>query len=177
MADIAVLDDDLAEFTSAIADQVESFLVAVRAVANGEAAASAVSMLLLEVSQLLLAGGRLGAIRDVVPADQYEPDAGPDPDLDDFRARLAGVLGDCDAYREVFDPLADEVEVERRRISDDVALTVADLAHGLAHHRTGKVSEALFWWQFSYLSSWGPAATAATRALLTVVSRSRLGRS
>ena len=48
MADIAVLDDDLAEFTSAIADQVESFLVAVRAVARGEAAASAVSMLLLE---------------------------------------------------------------------------------------------------------------------------------
>ena len=77
MADIATLDDDLAEFTSAIADQVESFLVAVRAVGRGEAAASAVSMLLLEVSQLLLAGGRLGAIADVIPEERFEEDPGP----------------------------------------------------------------------------------------------------
>ena len=174
MADIATLDDDLAEFTSAIADQVESFLVAVRAVANGEAASSAVSMLLLEVSQLLLAGGRLGAIADVIPEERFEEDPGPDPDLDELRDELAVLLDPCDVYREVFDPLAVPTEVETRRISDDIASIVAELAHGLTHFRAGRETEALWWWQFSYLSGWGPAASAALRALHSIVAGSRL---
>jgi hypothetical protein len=173
MADIAVLDDDL-EFTSAIADQVESFLVAVRAVARGEAAASAVSMLLLEVSQLLLAGGRLGAIADVIPEERFEEDPGPDPDLDDLRDQLAVLLDPCDVYREVFDPLAVPTEVETRRISDDIASIVTELAHGLTHFRAGRETEALWWWQFSYLSGWGPAASCALRALHSIVAGSRL---
>ena len=44
------------DFVVQIADQVESFLVAVTEVAKGDEPDSAVPFLLLEVSQLLLAG-------------------------------------------------------------------------------------------------------------------------
>src|ERR671910_1070331 len=84
--------EDYAEFTAEIADQVESFLVAVREIARGDDPGSALSLLLLEVSQLGLAGGRLGAIADVVPDERFEPDAGYDPDLEDLRDRLATLL-------------------------------------------------------------------------------------
>ena len=69
------------EFAQQISDQVESFLLAVRAIARGEATGGeAISLLLLVVSQVLLAGGRLGVQADFQPAEEYEPDAGPDPD-------------------------------------------------------------------------------------------------
>ena len=174
MSDITQLDEDLVGFTGQIADQVESFLVVVRAVARGDAAESAVPMLLLEVSQLLLAGGRLGAMQDVIPDERFEADPGPDPDLDELRERLAELLTPCNAYREVFDPLAVPTEVETRRISDDLAAIVAELAHGLTHFRAGRETEALWWWQFSYLSGWGPAASASLRALHSIVAGSRL---
>ena len=68
------------EFAQQISDQVESFLIAVRAIARGEATGGeAISLLLLVVSQVLLAGGRLGVQADFQPADEYEPDPGPDP--------------------------------------------------------------------------------------------------
>lgn len=172
----AVLDSaaELSEFADQIADQIESFLVVVRAVARGDAPDSAVPMLLLEVSQLLLAGGRLGAVQDVVPEERFEEDPGPDPDLDELREKLAVLLEPCDNYREVFDPLAAQPELETRRISDDIATAVSDLAHGLTHYRAGRTLEALWWWQFSYLTDWGPAASAAVRALQSIVARSRL---
>jgi hypothetical protein len=172
----AVLDSaaELEEFADQIADQIESFLVVVRAVARGDAPDSAVPMLLLEVSQLLLAGGRLGAVQDVVPEERFEEDPGPDPDLDELREKLAVLLEPCDNYREVFDPLATQPELETRRISDDIATAVSDLAHGLTHYRAGRTLEALWWWQFSYLTDWGPAASAAVRALQSIVARSRL---
>ncbi len=146
----------------------------VRAVARGDAPDSAVPMLLLEVSQLLLAGGRLGAVQDVVPEERFEEDPGPDPDLDELREKLAELLKPCDNYREVFDPLATQPELEARRISDDIASAVSDLAHGLTHYRAGRTLEALWWWQFSYLNAWGPAASAAVRALQSIIARSRL---
>ena len=59
--------EDYSEFAAEIADQVESFLVALREIARGDDPGSTLSLLLLEVSQLVLAGGRLGAIVDVVP--------------------------------------------------------------------------------------------------------------
>jgi len=76
----------------------------VREIARGHGPGGAVALLLLEVSQLLLAGGRLGAIGDVVPIERFEPDAGPDPDIDELRERLAELLGPIDRYVEVFDP-------------------------------------------------------------------------
>ncbi len=162
------------EFAVQIADQVESFVLSVREVAKGDDPDSAVPYLLLEVSQLLLAGGRLGAHEDIVPDERYEPDAGPEPDEDDLRQRLASLLEPIDVYSEVFDPYVPRSTPVACRISDDLADVVADLTHGIAHFRAGRVSEALWWWQFSYLSNWGPTASASLRALQSLVAHVRL---
>ena len=166
---------ELEDFAQQIADQVESFLLALRAIARGEATGGrAVSLLLLEVSQILLAGGRLGVQADFTPVEQYEPDPGPDPDLDEMRLRLAVLLEGVDAYTEVFDPYADPPELVSSLLSDDLASITATLAHGLAHHKSGRVYEAVWWWQFSYVSSWGGEASAVLRALQSVVAHDRL---
>jgi hypothetical protein len=170
------MSDDLNEFTADIAAQVESFVIAVTEVARGDDPDRAVSMLLLEVSQLLLAGGRLGAIVDVIPDERFEPDAGPDPDVDALREALAKLLDPIDTYTEVFDPYDTTVEAVTCSLSDDLADVVADLAHGLQHYKAGRLSEALWWWQFSYLSNWGASASAALRALQSVVAHVRLDR-
>jgi hypothetical protein len=166
-------DDGLEDFAADIADQVQSFVVAVTEVAKAESPDQAVSLLLLEVSQLLLAGGRLGAIVDVVPDDRFEPDPGYDPDVDALREALAQLLEPIDTYTEVFDPFG-PAELDTFRLSDDLAATVQDLAHGLAHYREGRWVEALWWWQFSYLSHWGTQAGAALRALHAVVAHVRM---
>ncbi len=168
------MSDDLSEFTAEIADQVESFVVAVREIAAGESPDHAISLLLLEVSQLMLAGGRLGAIQDVVPAERFEPDTGFDPDVEGVRTSLANLLKPIDSYTEVFDPLAEEPELLRGHLSDDLAGILSDLLHGLAHFRAGRAAEALWWWQFSYLSNWGTAGGAVLRTLHSVVSHVRL---
>jgi hypothetical protein len=124
------------------------------------------------VSQVLLAGGRLGVHSDFTPADEYEPDAGPDPDLDAMRLRLAVILDSVDTYSLVFDPYVPEV-VESL-LSDDLTSIATDLENGLRHYRAGDVEEALWWWQFSYVSSWGNLAGAALNALLSVISHDRL---
>jgi hypothetical protein len=48
------------------------------------------------------------------------------------------------------------------------------LLHGLAHYRAGRQTEALWWWQFSYLSHWGSQAATTLRALQSVVAHDRL---
>ena len=170
-----VLHSDLEDFAQQIADQVESFLLALQAIARGETTGGrAVSLLLLEVSQVLLAGGRLGVHTDFTPVEKYEPDAGPDPDLDAMRLRLAVLLEGVDAYSEVFDPYVDPPEMVSSLLSDDLTSIASALAHGLRHHRAGRVSEALWWWQFSYVASWGNEASAALRALQSVVAHDRL---
>ena len=166
--------DDLADFTVEIADQVESFVVAVREIAAGEDPDYAISLLLLEISQLLLAGGRLGAISDVVPEERFEPDAGFDPDVEGIRHSLANLLEPIDEYAALFDPYAHDPEVYTGRLSDDIADVMSDLLHGLQHYRAGRPTEALWWWQFSYLSNWGSEASSVLRALHSVVSHVRL---
>jgi len=166
--------DDLADFAAEIADQVESFVIAVREIARGDEPGGAVALLLLEVSQLLLAGGRLGAIGDIVPTERFEPDAGPDPDIDELRERLAGILGPIDPYVELFDPYENPPSAVRFLLSDDLSGVVGDLLHGLQHFKAGRAIEALWWWQFSYVSHWGTHASAALRALQSVVAHDRL---
>ena len=166
--------DDLSDFTLEIADQVESFVVAVREIASGEDPDYAISLLLLEVSQLLLAGGRLGAIHDVVPQERFEPDAGDDPDLEGLRTSLANLLEPIDEFAGLFDPYAAEPEDFIGRISDEIADVMSDLLHGLQHYRAGRSDEALWWWQFSYLSNWGSSASSVLRALHSVISHVRL---
>ncbi|MFF2951809.1 DUF5063 domain-containing protein [Kitasatospora sp. NPDC057965] len=162
------------DFAVQIADSVESFVLSVTEVAKGDEPGSAVSLLLLEVSQLLLAGGRLGAIEDVVPDDRFEPDAGPEPDGEQLRERLAELLAPIDVYHEVFDPYGPPEKPNAFRISDDLAGVVGELQHGLTHYREGRVSEALWWWQFSYLSNWGTTCTAVLRALQSLIAHVRL---
>lgn len=166
--------DDLEDFTIEIADQVESFVVAVREIAAGEDPDYAISLLLLEISQLLLAGGRLGAISDVVPEERFEPDPGFDPDVEGVRTSLANLLEPIDEYASLFDPYAHDAEVFTARISDEVADVMSDLLHGVLHYRAGRAAEALWWWQFSYLSNWGSSASSVLRALHSVVSHVRL---
>jgi hypothetical protein len=169
------LTPDTEEFAQQISDQVESFLIAVRAIARGEATGGeAISMLLLVVSQVLLAGGRLGVQADFQPTDEYEPDPGPDPDLDEMRHRLALLLEGVDVYTEVFDPYVDPPELVSNLMSDDLTSIAAALAHGLRHFKAGRVSEALWWWQFSYVASWGAEASGVLRALQSVVAHDRL---
>ncbi|MET7360406.1 DUF5063 domain-containing protein [Streptomyces sp. NPDC005562] len=162
------------DFAVQISDQIESFIVSVREVAKGDEPDSAVPFLLLEVSQLLLAGGRLGAHEDIVPDERYEPDLGPEQDVDDLRERLAELLNPIDVYSEVFDPYEPRKAPVACRISDDLADVVADLCHGLAHYRAGRTSEALWWWQFSYFSNWGSTASGTLRALQSLVAHVRL---
>ncbi len=166
--------DDLTDFVAGVATQVETFLLALREIARAESPDQSVSLLLLEVSQVMLAGGRLGAIADVVPDDRWEPDVGPDPDLDELRDRLGVLLEPIDEYVAVFDPYAADTELVHTRLSDDLAAVAAALAHGLRHYKDDRVNEALWWWQFSYLNSWGSHAGMALRALHSVVAHSRL---
>jgi hypothetical protein len=166
--------DDLTDFTLEIADQVQSFVVAVREIAAAADPDYAISLLLLETSQLLLAGGRLGAISDVVPEERFEPDPGFDPDVEGIRTSLANLLEPIDEYAALFDPYASEPELITERLSDDIADVMSDLLHGLLHYRAGRPTEALWWWQFSYLSNWGATASSVLRALHSVVSHVRL---
>jgi hypothetical protein len=167
-----VVDSELEEFAQQIADGVESFLVALQAMSREESAGTVVPLMLVEVSQILFAGARLGAQRDFAPALEYQPDVGPDPDLDAMRLRLARLLDSVDTYTYNFDPYVPEIV--QAQLSDDLTSIAMDLANGLRHFRAGYVSEALWWWQFSYLASWGESASAALRALQSVVAHDRL---
>jgi hypothetical protein len=168
------LSSDLEDLAQGIADQIESFLLALREIARSDDPGRAVPLLLLEVSQLLLAGGRLGVHSDFVPQEPWEPDAGPDEDLDELRARLSVLLADIDAFTEIFDPYSDPPELLHATLSDDLADIASSVAHGLRHFRAGHADEALWWWQFSYVSSWGAEASGVLRALQSVVAHDRL---
>jgi hypothetical protein len=167
-----LIDSTTEDFAASIADSVESFLLALRAVSRETNGGAAISLLLLEISQVLLAGARLGAQVDFEPRSEYQPDVGPDADLDHMRLRLADLLGGVDTYSFVFDPYAPEVVDSQ--LSDDLTSIAADLENGLRHYRAGDVDEALWWWQFSYVSSWGNLAGAVLNALLSVVAHDRL---
>jgi hypothetical protein len=144
-----------------IAVQARDFLDGVAALAHGEGGDEAVPLLLLEVSQILLAGAQLGASKDVILPDNWEPDVGADPDLDSLRSGLARRLADYDEYAELFDPYS------------DTGLT-PDLIHGLQHYEAGRSLEALWWWQYSYVNHWGTHGSAALRALHAVLAHAML---
>jgi hypothetical protein len=167
--DSAGHEDGWSPLADKVAGQVQDFLDGVTALAGGEGGAQLVPLLLLEVSQILLAGARLGASKDVIPPGNWEPSVADDPDLDSLRSGLAERLSDVDEYGEVFDPYADDTRPTAFRLSDDLAAVAADLVHGLQHYRAGRSLEALWWWQYSYLNHWGTHGGAALRALHSVV--------
>ncbi len=164
---------DLEEFAGDIAAHVNAYLAGVHEVAAGDSPETAVSGLIVQLAQISMAGAMLGAVSDVVPADRFEEDTGPDPDGDPLRESLGRLLEGLDEYASVFDPLVPERPVHGR-VSDDVADVAIELAHGIRHHEEGRSEEALWWWQFSYLSHWGAQALNAQRALLSIVAHQRL---
>lgn len=167
------LPDEVAALASDVADQARTYLAALRGAADGDAAAAALPLLLLAVSNAQATGARLGAMADVVPAEQFETDAGPEPDPDDLRSGLAHVLGNLDDYVDPVDPLW-TVQVARGSLGNDLTAIAADLHHGLRHYDAGRATEALWWWQFSFISSWGERCAAASRVLLALIAHSRL---
>jgi hypothetical protein len=165
-------DGELEEFAQQIADAVEAFLVALQAISREEDGGTAVPLLLLEVSQILLAGARLGAQTDFRVEQEYQPDVGPDPDLDAMRLRLAGLLDAADTYSHNFEPY--DPDTFTAQLSDDLTSIATDLANGLRHFRNDNVGEALWWWQYSYLASWGTTACGVLSALHSIVAHDRL---
>ena len=155
------------------AREARAYLSSVTEVASGASPDTAIPILLLAVSQVLVAGARLGAITDVVPDERFETDPGPDADVDPVRQGLVSLFDGLDDYVHVVDPLV-SAEVATGSLSNDLAEVAAALAHGLQHFESGRVSEALWWWQFSYLSSWGDSATRALRVLQAVLGHIRL---
>ncbi|HUC21168.1 MAG TPA: DUF5063 domain-containing protein [Streptosporangiaceae bacterium] len=158
-----------------VAGNARDFLDGLTAVARGEGDEETVPLLLLETAQVMLAGAQLGASKDVILPSNWEPDVGADPDvdLDVLRTGLAARLVGFDDYAEIFDPFAD-TQATPFRLSDDLAAVAADLVHGLKHYEAGRVAEALWWWQFSYVNHWGTHGGAALRALHSVVAHARL---
>ena len=94
----AMLDSATEDFAQQIANSVESFLLALRAIAEENDVGSAIPLLLLEITQISLAGARLGVQTDFTPRDEYQPDVGPEADLEALRLRLAAMLDTVDTY-------------------------------------------------------------------------------
>lgn len=167
------IDADLESLAEQTAAEASAFLSVVREVAAGAVPESVVPVLSLALSQILVTGTRLGAISDVILTQRFEPDLGSDDDVETLRLQLAELLLGLDEYVEILDPLTD-TQVTRSQVSDDIAAIAAWLLHGLRHHADGQISEALWWWQYSYLSQWGARASSALRVMQSILGHIRL---
>ena len=164
---------DLVSLARTTAEEARGFLTTVTEVAAGTAPEASLPLLLLALSDLLSAGARLGATTDVVPDERFEPDAGPDPDVEALRANLANVFEGIDEYHGVVDPVLGP-DVEQFTVSGELVAIAGALAQGLRHYELGRVLEALWWWQFSYLSDWGSRATSVLSIVQSILAHLRL---
>lgn len=164
---------DLAGLAAATADEARSFLSTVTEVAAGTAPQASLPLLLLAVSDLLAAGARLGATTDVVPEERFEPDVGPDPDVEALRANLANVFEGIDEYHDIVDPVLGP-ESEQYTVSGELVAIAQAVAQGLKHYQIDQPTEALWWWQFSYLSDWGARATSVLGIVQSILGHLRL---
>jgi hypothetical protein len=164
---------DLSGLADLTAAEASAFLTSVTEVASGSSPDTALPLLTLALSQVLVAGARLGAIQDVVPTERFEPDPGADDDADPLRDGLANALAGIDDYLYIVDPVTSGERTEGS-ISGDLADVALALSHGLKHYSAGRRLEALWWWQFSYLSEWGDRALASMRALHSILGHLRL---
>src|SRR6478609_2733668 len=142
---------DLGGLADLTAAEASAFLTSVTEVASGSSPDTALPLLTLALSQVLLAGARLGAIEDVVPEERFEPDA-TDGDVD---------------------PLTSSERADGS-ITNDLVDVAVSLSHGLKHYATGRKLEALWWWQFGYLSHWGDRGMTALRSLHSILAHLRL---
>ena len=155
------------------ATEARAWLSTIADIASGAAPESAIPLLLLTTSQIQLVGARLGAIADVVLEERFERDPGPDTELDPLHTALGRLLEGVDDYADVVDPVT-STQVTTGALSNDLAAIASALAHGLAHHDAGRPTEALWWWQYSYLADWGDRAAMAVRVLQTLLAHVRL---
>jgi hypothetical protein len=164
--------EDLSGLADLTAAEASAFLTSVTEVASGSSPDTALPLLTLALSQVLVAGARLGAVEDVLPEERFEPDAADD-DADPLRTGLANVFAGIDDYVYVIDPITSSERADGSITNDLVDVAVA-LSHGLKHYATGRKLEALWWWQFSYLSDWGDRALTSLRALQSILAHLRL---
>lgn len=167
------MSDDWTTLADECATEARMFLLTAREIASGSAPDAVLPVGLLALSQVLVMGARLGAVEDVVPPERFEADPGPDVEIDPLRANLANIFEGLDEYADVADPVLDPQPVVGS-LSNDVADIASALAHGLSHYEAGRPLEALWWWQFSYLSDWGERAAAALRVVQTLLAHLRL---
>lgn len=167
------LEDDLLTLARDVARAATAFVDDLAGVAAGAHPEASISLLLLATSDLTAVGSRLGAIVDVAPRYRIEPDGGPEADLEPIRTALVNLFEGMDDYHEVVDPLISP-ETAPGSLANDLADVAVALTTGLSHYRLGRVSEALWWWQFSYLSHWGERALSAARVLLLTIAHLRL---
>lgn len=165
--------EDLRDLAASTVSETRRFLTTVTEVASGSNPEVAIPLLLLAVSDMLAAGARLGAMVDVVPNERFEPDVGPDADLDPLGAALENLFAGIDDYSEIDDPVLGRTIVTST-VSGDLVLISAALAQGQRHYDAGQVLEALWWWQYSYLANWGERASAVLRVLQAVLAHLRL---
>ena len=132
----------------------EMFVDTITSVATGEQPEAALPLCLLALAQVQLMGARLGAMEDVVLDERFEADAGPDAEIEELRDGLALMFAGS--------------------LSGDLTEIASSLAHGHAHLVAGRITEALWWWQFDYLADWGERAAAAMRAIHALVAHVRL---
>ena len=166
------MSDELRTLADESAHDARAYLSTITEVASGSAPDAAIPMTLLALSQVLVMGARLGAIQDIVPAERFETDT-LDPELDPLRTGVANLFEGLDEYADLVDPVT-STELATGSLSNDVTVVAAALAHGLRHHDAGRLSEALWWWQFSYLSDWGERAASALRVLQSLLGHIRL---
>ncbi len=166
-------DSELRDVAEQMSAQARTFLSTTSQVASGGFPGAELSLLILATSDLLAAGARLAAITDVVPVERFEPDAGRETDMDPLRTALARMFDGFDDYVEVTDPVL-SADVAPATLSGDLACVADEIAKGLQHFDDGHELEGLWWWQFSYLSSWGERAASGLRVLQGVLGHLRL---
>lgn len=172
MSETASMDAVIEQLSGECALGAQAYLATMTEIGSGSAPDAAISMSLLALSQLLVTGARLGAIEDIIPQEQFEADA-PEPELEPLRNALANLFEGIDEYADLVDPVTSP-EVTTGSLSNDLIEIAAALDHGLRHYEAGRWTEALWWWQFSYLSHWGTRASAALRVIQTLLGHIRL---
>lgn len=156
-----------------VVPRVRGFIKTIVDIASGDDPDADLSMAVLAISELLSAGAHLAAVTDIVPPKLYEPPLMSEVDLEPLRVALHQRFGDLDEYPDVIDPVQGE-EMEAAELSADIATIIENLTHGLQHYDNGHQIEALWWWQYSYISIWGERAAAVLRVLQMMLMHVRL---
>ena len=159
------------EFAAQIADQVESFLIALRAVAAEGDAGRSISCSCSRSARSCSPAPASAPRSTSRPRRTTSPTSGPTP----TSTACGCVWRTCSVTST---PTASS-STPRPRAGRQPALRRPHQHRQRPRERpaslpAGNTAEALWWWQFSYVSSWGNLAGAMLNALLSVVAHDRL---